>query len=147
MVPETRLQEKLYTDFVIGLKWLRRISHPWTGMPVTWPKNGSDLSNTTNQAVHWLQNSCSCFQIHSPPDTSIHIRHASRIVQYQTATLQFIVVISFYWTSHPIFNLCWQILFLLWSENLESNQLPEDIKCAGSIDIFKRLLRHHLELV
>ena len=28
------------------------------------------------------------------------------------------------------------------------NQLPEHIKCAGSIDIFKRLLKHHLfELV
>ena len=55
----------------------------------------------TNQAAHWLQNSCSCFQIHSPPDTSIHIRHASRTVQCQTVTLQFIVFTTFCWTSHP----------------------------------------------
>ena len=72
------------------------------------------------QYTYWLQNSCSYFQIHSPPDISIHIRHASRTVQCQMATLQFIVFTSFCWTSHPLLNLCWQILFLLWSENLES---------------------------
>ena len=67
-----------------------------------------------------IQNSWSYFQIHSPPDISIHIRHASRTVQRQTAMLQFIVFTSFCWTSHPVLNLCWQILFLLWSEKLES---------------------------
>ena len=79
-------------------------------------------SLATNQAAHRLQNSCSCscFQIHSPPDTSIHIRHASRTVQCQTATLQFVIFTSFCWISHPVLNLCWQILFLLWSQNLES---------------------------
>ena len=64
-----------------------------------------------NQAAHRLQNSCSCFQIHSPPDTSIHIRHASRTVQCQTATLQFVIFTSFCWISHPVLNLCWQIPF------------------------------------
>ena len=77
-------------------------------------------SLAASQAAHWLQNCCSSLQIHSPSAPKIHIRHASRTDQCQTATLQFIAATLFCWTSHQVLNLCWQIIFLPWSENLAS---------------------------
>ena len=85
----------------------------------------------TNQAAHWLQNSCSCFQIHSPPLDML--QEHSNVRRLRSNSLP----------SHSFVELRTQCStfaarsFSCYGPRIW-NQLPEHINCAGSIETSSR---------
>ena len=115
MFLSTLFPSHILSRFFSGSPFFPPISFVFPNLKCTSSKGSSCFIQVSRQRID--------FKILVLVFKSIHHQtpqYISRTVQCQTATPQFIVFTSFCWTSHPVLNLSWQILFLLWSETLKS---------------------------